>query len=210
MPTPAECQPIADDISTLTAQEQAQTSAILSLTGIDKWKAMEALGTLRQQIADKKDLLAKGIKEHATDFSADVVIFDLTGTSGSNRIGRIWQLTSAGQAIKQTSSLQGNSIKFSGILAPGGQPLGITIEETDHPTVNGPDFRSAPLKAVEDADRIASGERIEIVILDPIFITAASLVQSAPPLPIRLSLSAGAVGAVDISVNDLRGLSYQR
>ena len=48
MPVPAECQPIANAIANLTAQEQAQLAALPGLVGVDKWRAMEQLGTLRQ------------------------------------------------------------------------------------------------------------------------------------------------------------------
>jgi hypothetical protein len=47
MPTPPECQPIADGIADLAVQEQKQRDALPGLSGVDKWKAMETLGTLR-------------------------------------------------------------------------------------------------------------------------------------------------------------------
>jgi len=78
MPTPPECQPIADAIATLLAAEQTQRDALPGLSGIDKWKAMEALGSLRQQIADQQAVLAQCEKDHAADLTTEVVVTDLT------------------------------------------------------------------------------------------------------------------------------------
>jgi len=111
MPTPPECQPIADALANLSAQEQAQRDLIQTLTGIDKWKAIEALGTIRQNISEQQLLLAQCIKDHAADFSTQVVVYDVSGTGGPNRIARLWQLTSAGQAVKQTTTVQAGTAR---------------------------------------------------------------------------------------------------
>jgi hypothetical protein len=204
MPVPPECQPIADAIANLTAQEQTQLGALPGLVGIDKWKGMEQLGVLRQQIADQQASLNQCLKDHAADLTTQIVVFDLPGNSGPNRIARLWQLAS-GQVVKQTATVQAGEVTLLGVLGSTRQSFGITIEETDHPTVNGPDFRSGPLPAgpnVGDAPDPAT--RIEIVILDPIVITSDSLSAAAPPLPIQLSFPAGGVGSVSITVNMLQ------
>jgi hypothetical protein len=64
-----ECQPIADQISTLNAQEQAKRDSLAALAGVDKWKAMQELGTLRQQIAEQQVLLEDCEKQHAADLT---------------------------------------------------------------------------------------------------------------------------------------------
>src|ERR1051325_9825835 len=106
MAAPPECQPIADAIANLNAQEQAQRNLIQSLAGIDKWKAIEALGTIRQSISAQQLLLTQCIKDHAADFSTHVIVYDVSGTGGSNRIARLWELTVARQALKQTTTVQ--------------------------------------------------------------------------------------------------------
>lgn len=204
MPIPPECQPIADAIANLSAQEQAQLDALPALVGVDKWKGMEQLGALRQQIADQRAVLAQCLKDHAADLTTQVVVFDLPGNSGPNRIARVWQLASAGEVVKQTATVQAGQVVLTGVLGSARQSFGITIEEVDHPTVNGPDFRSGPLPAVlAAADAPDPAARIEIVILDPILITSDSLAEAAPPLPIQFSFPAGGVGTVSISVNAL-------
>ena len=204
MPVPSECQPIADAIANLTAQEQAQLSAMPGLAGVDKWRAMQQLGALRQQIADQQTALAQCLRDHAADLTAQVVVFDLPGNSGPNRIARAWQLASRGAIVKQTASVQAGQVVLTEILGSARQSFGITIEEVDHPTVNGPDFRSGPLPPLSGAgDAQDPAARIEIVILDPIVVTGDSLAQATPPLPLQLSFAAGASGTVSISVNGL-------
>ncbi len=203
MPTPPECQPIADAIAGLSAQEQTQREALPGLTGIAKWKAMETLGSLRQQIADQQTLLDECLKSHAGELTTQIVVIDLPGNSGPNRIARVWQLASSGQAVKQTVTVQNNQATFQGIDGIARQTFGITIEETDHPTVNGPDFRSGPLPVV-GVNSPDPFRQIEIVILDPIVLTGDSLRQAAPALPIPMSFPAGPVGTISLSVNDLQ------
>jgi hypothetical protein len=204
MPNSPECQPIADGIASLTAQEQAARDDLPALTGIDKWKKMQELGTLRQQIAEQQALLDDCEKQHAADLATKVVVIDLPGNSGANRIARTWQLTSDGQAVKQTVTIQDGVANFLGILGGARQSFGITVEETDHPTVNGPDFRSGPLPVALAPNSPEPAARIEIVILDPILITADSISQAAPPLPISFSFPAGPAGTLTFSVTDLR------
>jgi len=204
MPTSPECQPIADQITALNAQEQAKRDSIAALAGVDKWKAMQDLGTIRQQIAEQQGLLADCEKQHSDDLTTEVVVFDLPGNSGPNRIARAWQLTSAGQAVKQTATIQNGTVTLSGILGSNRQSFGITIEGTDHPTVNGPDFRSGPLPAFLRAGEQDPAGRIEIVILSPIVISADSLEQAAPALPIQIPFPAGPAGTVTVSVTALQ------
>jgi hypothetical protein len=203
MPNPPECQPIADAIASLSAQEENQLAALPGLSGVAKWKAMEALGTVRQQIAQQQALLADCIKSHPAGLTTQVSITDLTGNSGPNRIARMWQLTAAGQAVKHTATVQNGAATFA-MPAGSRQSFGITIEETDHPAVNGPDFRSGPLPATVDPNAIDPASHIEIVILDSIVITADTLKQAAPPLPLQLSFPVGPAVTVGIIVSDLQ------
>ena len=204
MPNSPECQPIADAISNLSAQEQSARDALPALGGVDKWKKMQELGTLRQQLAEQQTLLADCEKQHAADLTTTIVISDLPGNSGPNRIARTWQLTSNGQAVKQTVTVQDGVANLLGILGGARQSFGITIEETDHPSVNGPDFRSGPLPVAGSPDAPDTAARIEIVILDPIVITADVITRAAPALPISLSFPAGPAGNLTFSITDLR------
>jgi hypothetical protein len=60
-----ECQPIADAVSALEAQEKAKRDAIAGLTGVDKWKALQELGSVRQQLKEQQALLSECEKQHA-------------------------------------------------------------------------------------------------------------------------------------------------
>jgi hypothetical protein len=204
MPHPPECQPIADLIATLSVQEKAKRDLLQTLSGVDKWKGMQELGTLRAQIAEQQVLLAECDKQHAADLTTEIEVIDLSGTSGTHRIARVWQLTAAGQAVKQTATVQDGLVTLAGILGTARQSFGITIEEADHPTVNGPDFRSGPLPTTMDPEAEDPARRIEIVILDPMVITGDELSQAAPPLPIQLSFPVGPLGTIDIAVNTLQ------
>lgn len=206
MPYAPECQPIADLLSALTVQEQAQLATIDPLTGTARWNAIEVLGTLRQQIADQKSLLDACQKQHGLDLTTEVVVYDLTGDSGTNRIGRVWQLTTDGQAVKQTNTVQSdNTITFSSVLGASRQSFGITIEEIDNIAVNGPDFRSGPLPASAGAavNEIDPVGRIEIVILSRMTFSADTLKQALPPLPIQQSVPVQSFGNVGISITEL-------
>src|SRR5215472_7259645 len=163
MPNSPECQPIVDTISNLISQEKTARDELVALTGVNKWKKMQELGTLRQQIAEQQRLLADCEKQHAADLATKVVIIDLPGNSGPNRIARTWQLSSDGQTLKQTVTVQNGVANLLGILGGARQSFAITIEETDHPTVNGPDFRSGPLPLPVSPNSPDPIERIEIV-----------------------------------------------
>ena len=39
--------------------------------------------------------------------STTVVVIDVPGTSGPNRIARLWHLSQSGQSVKQTATVQG-------------------------------------------------------------------------------------------------------
>lgn len=206
MPYAPQCQPIADQVSALTVQEKAQLAAIDPLEGAARWKAIEDLGTLRQQIADQQSVLDACQKQHGLDLTAEIVVFDLTGDAGANRIGRLWQLTAGGQAVKQTNSIQAdNLVSFPGILGANRQAFGITIEGVDKTTVNGPDFRSGPLPASAGAavNEIDPVGRIEIVILSPMTISTDTLKQALPPLPLQQSIPVEAAGNVGIAITAL-------
>jgi hypothetical protein len=204
MSHPSECQHIVDKIATLRAEEKDKLDLIQRLSGVDKWKAMEDLGTLRAQIAEQQVLLAECDKQHADDLKTQIDVIDLSCNSGNQRIGRVWQLTAAGQAVNQTATVQDGSVTFAGILGTARQSFGITVEQVDRPTVNGPDFRSGPLPTIVDPEAGDPAKRIEIVILNPIVVTGETLSQAAPPLPIQSSFPAGAVGTIDIAVNTLQ------
>jgi hypothetical protein len=206
MPHPPECQSIVDLLANLRAQETAKLALIQTLTGVNKWKALQELGTLRTQIAEQEVFLADCDKQHAADLTTQINVIDLSGTSGDQRIARLWQLTADGQAVKQTATVQDGFATFLGVLGTARQSFGITIEGTDNATVNGPDFRSGPLPMVVtvSGDAEDPAKRIEIVILDPMVVSGDSLTHAAPPLPIQLSFPTGLVGTIDVAVNTLQ------
>ena len=202
MPPSPECKSLADTVADLASQEEAKLTAIASLTDVAKWTAMEELGTLRQQRAEQQALLDACEKQHLDDLSITVAVTDLPKTSNDNRIVRVWQLTPAGQSVKQTIAVRSGVATVSAI--PGArQSVGITVEEVDHPNVCGPDFRSGPLPPPPTASSTDPASRVEIVILDPITITAESLAQAAPALPIHLSYPGGSLGTIGITVSAL-------
>jgi len=203
VPNSPECQKIADAVDALVVQEKAKRDAIAALTGIDKWKAMQELGAIRQQLADQQAILSECEKQHASDLATEIVVLDVPNVSGPNRVARMWQLTSGGQTVKQTATVQNGIATFSAIPVNARQSFGLTIEETDHPKVSGPDFRSGPLPPATDSPQSDAVTRIEIVILDPIVITTDALSPAVPPLPIPLSYPGGLFGSISLSVTGL-------
>lgn len=203
MATPPECQPLANQVGNLIAQEQTQFAALAGLTDAAKWKALEDLGTLRQQIADQQAQLTACLKQYGNDLATTVVVTDVRAVNAGNRIGRVWQLTSTGQAVSQTSSVDSGTVSFSGALNSVRDSIGITIEQIDRSTVNGPDFRSGPLPSPLTPNDPDPVERIEIVILDPMEITAETLTQVVPALPIQLAFPAGVAGTIGVSIATL-------
>jgi hypothetical protein len=199
MPNAPECQPIADAISTLQEQEQAQLADIAGLAGADKWSAMQVLGGIRQQISQQQASLDQCNQQHAADLTINVEVTDVPGTTGPNRIARLWKLASGQQTVQQTATIQEGSVTFPGVLGPSRQSFGVTIEGTDDPSVNGPDFRSGPLPPAPTPPANDSVSQVEIVILDPFDITPGLLAQAAPPLPIQTSF-----GGISFSVTTLQ------
>jgi hypothetical protein len=55
-----------------------------------------------------------------------------------------------------------------------------------------------------EVDRLDPAERIELVILDPIVISAESLRESLPTLPIQLSFPINPIGTIEVSVATLQ------
>src|SRR5262249_38591034 len=137
-------------------------------------------------------------QQHAADLTINVDVTDVPGTTGKNRIARVWQLASGQQTVQQTAIVQNGSVTFSGILGPSRQSLGITIEGTDDAGVNGPDFRSGPLPPATVPPANDPVGQVEIVVLSPFDITPDLLAQAAPPLPIQ-----GSSGGITFSVTTL-------
>src|SRR5215472_10886491 len=121
MPSPPGCQELVGLVANLRDQEQALLDQLLTLDGADKWKAMQDLGTLRAQLAEQQLALADCEKQHASDLTTEIDIIDLPGASGTHRIGRLWQLTADGQALKQTASIQNGLVTFLGVLGAARQ-----------------------------------------------------------------------------------------
>jgi hypothetical protein len=199
MPNAPECQPIADAISGLQKQEQAQLAKIAGLAGADKWSAMQALGAIRQQISQQQASLDQCNQQHAADLTINVDVTDVPGTTGPNRIARVWKLASGQQTVQQTATIQKGSVTFPGLLGPSRQSFGVTIEGTDDPGVNGPDFRSGPLPPAPSSPADDTIGEVEIVVLSPFDITPGLLAQAAPPLPIQSSS-----GGISFSVTTLQ------
>jgi len=185
-----ECKPIVDAISLLQKQEQTKLNTIATLGGADKWNAMQALGDIRQQITQQKSLLDQCNQQHAADLTINIDVTDIPGDTGPNRIGRAWKLGQGQPTLYQTATVQSGSITFNGILGPSRQSFGVSIEGTDDPRINGPDFRSGPLPPASVPPIIDPVGQIEIVILSPFVITPEVLAQAVPPLPIQ-GLSSG-------------------
>ena len=200
---PPECQQIAEKVAALLALEEDKCNAIGTLDGAKKWKAIQDLGTLRQQLADQQALLDECEKRHLADLVTKVVVIDVPNASGPDRVARLWQVTPTGLAVKQTATVQAGVATFSGVPGDARQSLAMTIEETNDPVVNGPDFRSGPLPPAPTASPDPAG-RVEIVLLDPIVVAAKSLEHAVPPLPLELSLSSPAVGVIKIAVAELK------
>lgn len=199
MPNAPECQPIADAISALQEQEQAQLAKIAGLAGADKWNALQVLGGIRQQISQQQASLDQCNQQHAADLTINVDVTDVPGNSGANRIGRVWQLASGQQTAQQTATIQKGAVTFPGVLGPARQSFGVTIEGTDDPGVNGPDFRSGPLPPAPTPPAEDPVSQVEIVVLSPFDITPDLLAQAAPPLPIQ-----GQSGTISFSVTTLQ------
>ena len=199
MPVAPECQPIADAISALQKQEQAQLDKIAGLAGADKWSAMQVLGTIRQQISQQQASLDQCNQRHAADLTINVDVTDVSGSTRPNRIARVWKLASGQQTVQQTATIQKGSVTFPGVLGPSRQSFGVTIEGTDDPGVNGPDFRSGPLPPAPTSPADDPVGQVEIVVLSPFDITPNLLAQAALPLPIQSSS-----GGISFSVTTLQ------
>jgi hypothetical protein len=194
-----KCQSIADAVSALQNQEQAQLATIAGLTGTDKWNAMVVLGTIRQQISQQQASLDQCNQQNPADLTINVDVTDVPGTTGPDRIARVWKIASGQQTVQQTATIAEGSVTFPGVLGPSRQSFGVTIEGTDDPAVNGPDFRSGPLPPAPTPPADDPAGQVEIVVLSPFDITPEVLAHAAPPLPIQ-----GSLGGISFSVTTLQ------
>jgi hypothetical protein len=162
-PVPPACQPIADSVAALDAQEQQLRAGLASLVGAPAWSALAQLGRVRQQLTDGRVALAECVRQNSAALQATLAVIDVDpGAAVPARIAGLWELTppGGGGAIqREVSTVSGDSFAFTGPLPTA---FGLTVTTVAAPTVFGPDFRSAALSA---ASLPTDGPlRVEVVV----------------------------------------------
>jgi len=196
MPVPQACQPIADQITVLEAQEQQLRAQLPNLVGEAAWAALANLGQLRQQLDQAHAALDECIRANSAALQATVAVIDV-GPAGAApaRIASLWEITPAGPTQRETATVNGGAFAFTGPLPAA---FGLTVATTGDPTILGPDFRSPSLTAASLPPEGAV--RIEFVLGPLVRFEQSDLARLAaafPPTPAHIS--AGAVVA-DLSV----------
>jgi hypothetical protein len=204
MPLNPQCQPIANAIAGLEAQRAAVQAGLAALTPIDRWKALAQIGDLRRQITDQQAQLDECQRLHQASYEADVLILDTSNAAPGSRTARLWSMDGVPTEL-ESAPLVGGAFQFA--THPTGAPIGITIEETGNPAVQGVDFRSG---ALEELPRKAPNDpsgRVEIVVGPTLTFTAEELTawleKVAVPLHTSNDIPAPLVGTVDVTVSNL-------
>jgi hypothetical protein len=204
MPLDPQCQPIANAIAALETQRATVKAGLAALTPVDRWKALVQIGDLSRQIADQQLQLDQCQRQLHASYEAEVLVFDTSNTPPGSRTARLWSMDGVPTEL-ESAALVGGAFQFA--THPTGAPIGITIEETGNPAVQGVDFRSGPLdelprKAPEDP----SG-RVEIVVGPTVTFTTEVLTgwlkAIAVPLFTSNDIPPPTGGRVDITVSSL-------
>jgi hypothetical protein len=76
-PVPPACQPLADDVAALEAQELQLRAQAASLTGAAAWTALAALGQVRLRLDESRANLAECIRQNSAALQATLVVIDV-------------------------------------------------------------------------------------------------------------------------------------
>lgn len=195
-PVPQACQPLADAVTALEAQEQQLRAQIPSLIGAAAWAALAQLGQIRLQLDQGRAALNECIRQNSAALQATVVVIDL-GPAGATpaRVANLWEITPAATSQRETSSVNGDAFSFDGPLPT---TFGLTVATTGDPTILGPDFRSGALTA---ASLPAQGAvRVEFVLGPVVRFEQSDVARLAAAFtPMTSHIGAGAAEA-DLSI----------
>jgi hypothetical protein len=210
------CQPIANTLGTLQSQRDSARAALPSIASpAQRWTTLAEIGDLTRQIEQKQRELDDCQRTHAAVYEAELVAFDTANAPPPSRVARLWKLEEAGApTILESSPVQAGQLTFPTPTDTG--LLGITIEETGNPAVQGLDFRSGPITELPRKAPDDPSGRVEIVLGPQFTFTTGDLERwlQAAPLPLHTSTSIGSDAAaalggnVDITVANL-GLAPQ-
>jgi hypothetical protein len=161
VPLNPACQQFATAIVTLEATRATVRAGLGALTPIDRWKALVQIGDLDRQILDQQEQLDTCERQHQADYEAEVVALDTSGGPPVSRTARLWSMDEVPTELED-ASVVGGVFQFASGLSNAS--VGITIEETGNPSVQGVDFRSGPLEELPRTSPADPGGRIEIVV----------------------------------------------
>jgi len=207
-PVPQACQAIADQLSTLEAQDQALRTQLANLTGADAWAALVQLGQIRQQITVVQSQLNACIAANSAALQANFVVIDVSGAGGPapSRVANLWEITPTATTLSDTSTVSGNSFSFKGPLPT---QFGLSVLTSGVADIIGPDFLSAALAAADFAGNPAI--RLETVLGPELKIDAATIATSIAgaftPVNINLSVSGIANGTLSVQTLDASATS---
>jgi hypothetical protein len=204
MPLDPQCQPIANAIAALESQRAAIHAGLAAMTPIDRWKALVQIGDLRRQIADQQMQLDQCQRLHLASYEAEVVVLDTSNAPPGSRTARLWSMDGVPTEL-ESAALVGGVFHFATNTA--GTSIGITVEETGNPLVQGVDFRSGTLEELpRQAPEDPSG-RVEIVVGPTLTFAAEELTawlgEIAVPLHTSSDIPPPIPGTVDITVSSL-------
>jgi len=201
-PVPQACQALADQLSTLQAQDQALRTKLASLTGADAWAALAQLGQIRQQITTVQSQLNACIAANSAALQANFVVIDISGAGGPvpSRVANLWEITSTGTTLSDTTTVNGNAFSFKGPLPT---QFGLSVLTSGVADVIGPDFLSAALAAADFAGKPAI--RLETVLGPELKIDATNIATSiaAAFTPVNINLTVAGIANGTISVQTL-------
>lgn len=161
MPLNPACQPFANAIAALETTRATVGATLGALTPIDRWKALVQIGDLDRQILDEQEQLDACERQQQSPYEAEVVVLDTSGGPLASRTARLWSMDAVPTELENASVL-GGVFRFASGLSDSS--VGITIEETGNPSVQGVDFRSGPLEELPRTSPADPGGRIEIVV----------------------------------------------
>jgi hypothetical protein len=196
-PVPQQCQPLADRVTELEAEDQRLRAELGTLHGADAWQALATLGELRGRLARARQERDRCIETHAAAIRANLVLMDLAEDSGSpGRTAQLWEISEQSATLLEASAVQDGTFAFKGPLPAA---FGLSVTTNGVAQVIGPDFRSLALTA---ADVPAAGARVEVVLVPKVRLDAAVLARVASsftPSSHTVKIEGGGVSA-DLSL----------
>jgi hypothetical protein len=202
---PAACQPLADAVAQAEQQQAALLQQADAQTGPAVWVTLEQVGSVRRDLASKRQALAACVTANTAAFTGELVRIETRPQPPAEiALLQMWDPAAPASATGQTQP-QGGAYGFTAPV-PDRKAVTVTSVVAGARAGAGFDFRSGELPAG------AAQLRIELLYLPPVRVDAVTLTAwgkqvQVPPGPIATSAASpvltgliGSLTGVDVAL----------